>query len=110
MKLIAESGATKTDWRLIADDRSVRCASTAGLNPSVLDADQIRAIIAPVMPELNPEGRSVEEIHFYGAGLVSAAAAAVSGLTRYTPASAVPERPSKLRLKVRSEIPFELGD
>ena len=76
MKLIAESGATKTDWRLIADDRSVRCASTAGLNPSVLDADQIRAIIAPVMPELNPEGRSVEEIHFYGAGLVSAAAAA----------------------------------
>lgn len=75
MKLIAESGATKTDWRLITDDGSVRCASTAGLNPSVLDAEQIRAIIAPVMPVLNPEGRSVEEIHFYGAGLVSISAA-----------------------------------
>jgi hypothetical protein len=41
---------------------------------------------------------------------VSAAAAAVSGLTRYTPASAVPERPSKLRLKVLKDTPLELGD
>lgn len=76
MKLIAESGATKTDWRLVEDDGTVRSASTAGLNPSVLDAEQIRSIIAPVMPVLNPEGRSVPEIHFYGAGLVSDAAAA----------------------------------
>ena len=37
-------------------------------------------------------------------------AAAVSGLTRYTWASAVPDRPSKLRLKVRREMPPELGD
>lgn len=76
MKLIAESGATKTDWRLIADDGTVRSASTAGLNPSVLDAEQIRGIIAPVMPVLNPDGRSVQEIHFYGAGLVDDVAAA----------------------------------
>ena len=41
---------------------------------------------------------------------VKADTAAVSGLTKYTPASAVPERPRKLRLKVRSEIPFEFGD
>lgn len=32
-------------------------------------------------------------------------AAAVSGLTRYTPASRVPLRPSKFRLNVRSEMP-----
>lgn len=76
MKLIAESGATKTDWRLIADDGTVRSASSAGLNPSVLDVEQMREIIAPVMPVLNPEGKSVEEIFFYGAGLVSDAAAA----------------------------------
>ena len=76
MKLIAESGATKTDWRLIADDGTVRSASSAGLNPSVLDVEQMREIIAPVMPALNPEGKSVEEIFFYGAGLVSDAAAA----------------------------------
>ena len=76
MKLIAESGATKTDWRLIADDGTVRSAYSAGLNPSVLDVEQMREIIAPVMPVLNPEGKSVEEIFFYGAGLVSDAAAA----------------------------------
>ena len=76
MKLIAESGATKTDWRLIADDGTVRSAYSAGLNPSVLDVEQMREIIAPVMPALNPEGKSVEEIFFYGAGLVSDAAAA----------------------------------
>ena len=76
MKIIAESGATKTDWRLITDDGQVIEASSAGLNPSVLDAEQIREIIAPVMPVLNPDGKAVHEIYFYGAGLVSAAVAA----------------------------------
>ena len=76
MKLIVESGATKTDWRLVADDGSVRSASSAGLNPSVLDPEQMNAVIGSVIPELNPEGRSVSEIYFYGAGLVDDAAAA----------------------------------
>ena len=76
MKIIAESGATKTDWRLVTDDGMVTKASGAGLNPSVLNAEQIRAAIAPVMPVLNPEGKAVHEIHFYGAGLVSAAVSA----------------------------------
>ena len=40
---------------------------------------------------------------------VSAAATAVSGETRYTPASAVPLRPRKLRLKVRRDTPALLG-
>lgn len=75
MKIIAESGATKTDWRLITDDGQVIEASSAGLNPSVLDAEQIREIIAPVMPVLNPDGKAVHEIYFYGAGFVSAAVA-----------------------------------
>ena len=41
---------------------------------------------------------------------VRAAATAVSGDTRYTLASAVPLRPSKLRLKVRRHTPPELGE
>ena len=75
MKIIAESGATKTDWRLITDDGQVRSASGPGLNPSVLDSEQIGRIVGTVIPQLNPEGKSVEEIFFYGAGLVSEAAA-----------------------------------
>src|SRR5512136_1410947 len=41
---------------------------------------------------------------------IRAAAAAVSHETRYTWASFVPLRPSKLRFEVRSDTPFELGD
>lgn len=76
MKLIVESGATKTDWRLVTDDGSMRSASSAGLNPSVLDPEQMNAVIGSVIPGLNQEGRSVSEIYFYGAGLVNEAAAA----------------------------------
>ena len=41
---------------------------------------------------------------------VKAAATAVSGDTRYTCPSAVPERPSKLRLNVLRETPPEFGE
>lgn len=76
MKIIVESGATKTDWRLITDDGQVRSASGPGLNPSVLDSGQIGRIVGAVIPQLNPDGKSVDEIFFYGAGLVSDTAAA----------------------------------
>lgn len=76
MKIIVESGATKTDWRLITDDGQVRSASGPGLNPSVLDPGQIGRIIGAVIPQLNPDGKSVDDIFFYGAGLVSDTAAA----------------------------------
>ena len=76
MIIVAESGATKTDWRLVMDDGTVRSAASAGLNPSVLGAEQISGIIGSVIPDLNPQGKTVHEIHFYGAGLVNEAAAA----------------------------------
>ena len=76
MILIAESGATKTDWRLVMDDGQVRSSSCRGLNPSTLDADGIRETVGSVIPEINREGRTIREIHFYGAGLVNDAAAA----------------------------------
>mgnify|MGYP000586276900 CR=1 FL=1 len=41
---------------------------------------------------------------------VRAHAAAISGETRYTCASLVPLRPSKLRLNVRSDTPPEFGE
>lgn len=76
MILIAESGATKTDWRLVMDDGQVRGASCRGLNPSTLDVDGIRETVGSVIPEINREGRTIREIHFYGAGLVNDVAAA----------------------------------
>ncbi len=76
MKIIAESGATKTAWRSVEEDGSVIGAQSAGLNPNCLDPETLRDIVRGVIPTLNPEGKRVEEIFFYGAGLVSPEAAA----------------------------------
>lgn len=76
MKLIAESGATKTDWRSISSDGVVLSARTVGLNPAVCDAEDIMAAVRKAVPALNPEGKRVETVYFYGAGLVSEEVAA----------------------------------
>lgn len=76
MKIIAESGATKTDWRLVTDEGQVRNASTAGLNPSVTDARTMNGIVGAAIRELNPEGRMPDAVYFYGAGIVDETAAA----------------------------------
>lgn len=77
MRIIVESGATKTAWKALYEDGTVRAADTAGLNPNCLTMEDIHAIIRKAVPELNPEGRHVEEVFFYGAGLVSQAASSV---------------------------------
>ena len=71
MILIVESGATKTAWRAVCDDGSVRAAQTDGLSPTCLDMEHTRDIIRKAVPELNPEGCHVSDIFFYGAGIVS---------------------------------------
>ena len=76
MKLIVESGATKTAWRAVCEDGSVRSVQTDGLSPTCLDLEHTQAIVRKAVPELNPDGRRVEEIFFYGAGLVSEESAA----------------------------------
>ncbi len=71
MKLIADSGATKTAWRSVDGKGNVRKGESIGLNPNCLDTDAVKAAFRSVMPSLNPEGERVEEVFFYGAGLVS---------------------------------------
>lgn len=71
MRIIAESGATKTSWRAITRDGSVRGVDTAGLSPTCLDGDTVRAYVREAIPKLNPDGRHVSSVIFYGAGLVS---------------------------------------
>jgi N-acetylglucosamine kinase-like BadF-type ATPase len=66
MILIADSGSTKTDWRLV-DEGGNRLSSvvTEGLNPYFLSEEEIAAIIQQkVLPSLD----NVEKIFFYGAG------------------------------------------
>ena len=77
MKLIVESGATKTAWRSLSSDGTVREALTAGLSPTCLDEEHCRDIIRAAVPMLNPSGETVEHVYFYGAGLVSEESASV---------------------------------
>jgi N-acetylglucosamine kinase-like BadF-type ATPase len=76
MKLIVESGATKTAWRAVCKDGNVRAVQTSGLSPTCLDPEHIGSLIRKAVPVLNPEGERVERIFFYGAGLVSEDSAA----------------------------------
>lgn len=76
MKLIVESGATKTAWRAVLDNGEVRSAQTAGLSPTCLDPETIQSVIREAVPALNPEGKRISEVIVYGAGLVSPEATA----------------------------------
>ena len=71
MVIIAESGATKTDWRSISDDGTVCALQTRGINPVTMGNELIREILSQAIPFLNPKGKTVRKVFFYGAGLVS---------------------------------------
>ena len=73
MKLIIESGSTKTDWRSVADDGKVIGFRTSGINPLLQSEDDIRSVMAKAIPEVNPQGRTIDEVFFYGAGVLSPA-------------------------------------
>lgn len=63
--LIADSGATKTEWCFVQNDVS-QTIITEGLNPYYHTIDSIKKVIEQdVVPEFN---ESVGELFFYGAG------------------------------------------
>ena len=75
MILIADSGATKTDWRLLADDGTVAQARTQGFNPYFITTPQIEAVLrTELLPQLSAPPT---EVFFYGAGCLAPEKAAV---------------------------------
>lgn len=68
MILIADSGSSKTSWRL-ADNDSVYAFHTDGLNPYYKTIEQIQAIIKKdLIPNLPCKPGDVTYLYFYGAG------------------------------------------
>ncbi len=67
MILIADSGSTKTDWRLIITENEIRSYSTSGLNPYFMNSEQISLELEK---ELVPfiSNSKVRALYFYGAG------------------------------------------
>ncbi|MBR1484488.1 MAG: ATPase [Prevotella sp.] len=68
MKLIADSGSTKTDWALVNDEGSVLFLHTQGINPIHQDEAAITAILTgELLPQLG--GATVSQLFFYGSGV-----------------------------------------
>lgn len=67
MILIADSGSTTTDWRLIRKDQPGIAVQTDGLNPYFVSAGKMEAILLKdLVPLVFPE--KIQEVVFYGAG------------------------------------------
>lgn len=66
IKLIADCGATKSEWGLVDNGKS-KSIITQGISPYFLDTEQIRNLL---LKELKPRLRnsSVGEIYYYGTG------------------------------------------
>lgn len=67
--LIADSGSTKTDWCLISNGKK-KNFQTQGINPYFLQENEIIAIFKNEI-KINLSKTSIDEIHFYGAGISS---------------------------------------
>jgi len=76
MKLIAESGSTKTDWRVISPDGQISQYKTVGFNPYYQTAeniaDELRKSLLPNLLDI-----SITEVFYYGTGITNAEKAAV---------------------------------
>ncbi len=69
MILIADSGSTKTDWRLIDNDGNVSQARSTGINPYYQNDEIILNNIADGVEKFID--KEISFIHFYGAGCSS---------------------------------------
>lgn len=70
MILIADSGSTKTAWKLIEPSGKVKDIKTSGINPYFRTEDDIyKELNELLLPET---GNEIDQIFFYGAGIVNA--------------------------------------
>ena len=66
IKLIADSGSTKTEWCLLKNNKST-LFTTEGMSPYFVNEHQVEQIITTeVIPEL--KNNKIDEIFFYGTG------------------------------------------
>lgn len=72
MLLIADSGSTKTSWRLIDADNPARDFSTIGYNPYYMKTVEIRKDLTDnLLGQLGFPPELIKAVYFYGAGCSS---------------------------------------
>ncbi len=70
MKLVVDSGSTKTDWSFFSSVSDLKVYKTQGINPCHQSADEIRRIITGELLSqcVGQDTAAVEQIFYYGAG------------------------------------------
>ena len=108
MKLIADSGSTKTAWCLLGEGNEKTFVKTQGINPFQQQVGDIERVLAEeLLPELMKSAQrdmfanaTVLEVYFYGAGCTPEAAPKVEEALCRT----LQESPKALRIEVRSDM------
>ncbi len=85
MILIADSGATKTDWMVVSESSS-KLIGTEGINPFHQTEDYIHNIInSSLLSKMERENiciHNITEVHFYGAGCLPQPAIKISNILK----------------------------
>ena len=71
MKIIADCGATKSEWIIIYSDSSTIRLTAGGINASTMSAEAIQKIISGICKRISVTESSAAEIHLYMAGIPS---------------------------------------
>lgn len=89
MKLIADSGSTKTAWKLIGHPDGTKDIKTSGINPFFRTEEDIFKELDQLL--LPATGTDIQQIHFFGAGIVNDEKGAIiqRALSRIYPQAAV---------------------
>ena len=71
MKIIADCGATKSEWRVLHSDGNVSNLTAQGINASAMSAESIIRIISDIKEQISATDTSDAEIYLYMAGFPS---------------------------------------
>ena len=70
MKLVVDSGSTKSDWGFFNTPYDLKVYKTQGMNPLHIHGDELKTIISHELLDNNPDIKpdQVKELFFYGSG------------------------------------------
>lgn len=68
LTLLADGGSTKIDWVLLRNAAECMRFSTPGVNPSLLQLDDVISLLDKYIKEVQIDYAAIDEICFYGAG------------------------------------------
>lgn len=90
MRIIADSGSTKTNWHVLHSDGNIETFQTKGLNPYIVRTGEVYKEIKNNFPR-KLSALQVNELYFYGAGCSGSVQKerVFTGLERYFPATII---------------------